>query len=201
MATSARIDGNEADSLIWNLIASSIRIAVLASAMSNLRNTIESLASQFATSVLAALRSASIDELTDVAGRGGAVVRRGPGRPRAESSDTASAASSKRGVAGARRGRGGRLGRRTQNDISRMVESIVDVLAKSAGGLRSEQIRSALGVEAKELPRPLAEALSSGRVTKTGQKRATTYFAGSGGGSGAAPKRRGRPAGRKNKKR
>jgi hypothetical protein len=92
-----------------------------------------------------------------------------------------------------------RLGRRTQNDITAMVESIVDVLAKNAGGLRSEQIRSALNVEAKELPRPLAEALSSGRVTKTGQKRATTYFAGSGG--GAAPKRRGRPAGRKNKKR
>lgn len=78
-----------------------------------------------------------------------------------------------------------------------MVESIVDVLAKNASGLRSEQIREALGVEAKELPRPLAEALSSGRVTKTGQKRATTYFAGGGGG---APKRRGRPAGRKNAK-
>jgi hypothetical protein len=163
--------------------------------MSNLRNTIESLASQFATSVLAALRSASIDELTDVAGRG-AVVRRGPGRPRADSSESGAAAAPRRGGG---RGRGGRLGRRTQNDITRMVESIVDVLAKSASGLRSEQIREALGVEAKELPRPLAEALSSGRVTKTGQKRATTYFAGSGG--GAAPKRRGRPAGRKNKKR
>lgn len=163
--------------------------------MSNLRNTIESLASQFASSVLDALRSASIDELADVAGRG-AAVRRGPGRPRAESNESSPAATARRGGG---RGRGGRLGRRTQNDITRMVESIVDVLAKSAGGLRSEQIREALGVEAKELPRPLAEALSSGRVTKTGQKRATTYFAGSGG--GAAPKRRGRPAGRKTKKR
>jgi hypothetical protein len=170
--------------------------------MSNLRNTIESLASQFASSVLAALRTASIDELADVAGRGAPVVRRGPGRPRAESSESSAAAAPARRGAGAGaggRGRGGRLGRRTQNDITRMVESIVDVLAKNGGGLRSEQIRSALGVEAKELPRPLAEALSSGRVTKTGQKRATTYFAGSGG--GAAPKRRGRPAGRKNKKR
>jgi len=165
--------------------------------MSNLRNTIESLASQFASSVLDALRSASIDELADVAGRG-AVGRRGPGRPRAESSESATAATPRRG-GGRGRGRGGRLGRRTQNDITRMVESIVGVLAKSAGGLRSEQIREALGVEAKELPRPLAEALSSGRVTKTGQKRATTYFAGSGG--AAAPKRRGRPVGRKNKKR
>ena len=165
--------------------------------MSNLRNTIESLASQFASSVLEALRSASIDELADVAGRG-TVARRGPGRPRAESSESSAAAPARRGATGGR-GRGGRLGRRTQNDITRMVESIVDVLAKNASGLRSEQIREALGVEAKELPRPLAEALSSGRVTKTGQKRATTYFAGSGG--GAAPKRRGRPAGRKNKKR
>jgi hypothetical protein len=165
--------------------------------MSNLRNTIESLATQFASSVLDALRSASIDELADVAGRG-AAGRRGPGRPRAESSEGAAAAP-RSGARGAARGRGGRLGRRTQNDITRMVESIVDVLAKNASGLRSEQIREALNVEAKELPRPLAEALSSGRVTKTGQKRATTYFAGSGG--GAAPKRRGRPVGRKNKKR
>ena len=163
--------------------------------MSNLRNTIESLASQFASSVLDALRSASIDELADVAGRATA-VRRGPGRPRADHGESAAAATPRR--AGGR-GRGGRLGRRTQNDISRMVESIVEVLAKNASGLRSEQIREALGVEAKELPRPLAEALSAGRVTKPGQKRATTYFAGSGG--GAAPKRRGRPAGRKNKKR
>jgi hypothetical protein len=82
-----------------------------------------------------------------------------------------------------------------------MIESIVDLLGKSSSGLRAEQIRSALGVEAKELPRPLAEALSSGRITKSGQKRATTYFAGSGGGASGAPKRRGRPAGRKNKKR
>jgi hypothetical protein len=200
MATSAGNRGHIAHSLIWNLIASPIRSAVLASAMSNLRNTIESLASQFASSVLDALRSASIDELADVAGRG-SPARRGPGRPRAESNDsstTAASAPARRGGAGGR-GRGGRLGRRTQNDITRMVESIVDILGKNGGGLRSEQIRSALGVEAKELPRPLAEALSSGRVTKTGQKRATTYFAGSGG--GAAPKRRGRPVGRKNKKR
>jgi hypothetical protein len=194
MATSAAIDARNTKLLIWNLIASAIRSAVLASAMSNLRNTIESLASQFASSVLDALRSASIDELADVAGRG--AVRRGPGRPRAESSEGAAAAPRR----GAARGRGGRLGRRTQNDITKMVESIVDVLAKSASGLRSEQIREALNVEAKELPRPLAEALSSGLVTKTGQKRATTYFAGSSGG-GAAPKRRGRPAGRKTKKR
>jgi hypothetical protein len=166
--------------------------------MSNLRNTIETLATHFAASVLDALRSASIDELVDVAGTGGA-TRRGPGRPRSAERDAAAngAASS---APRRRAGRGGRLGRRTASDITRMIESIVSVLTKAGAGMRAEQIREALGVEAKELPRPLAEAISGGRITKSGQKRATTYFAGSGGG-GTAPKRRGRKPGTKNKKR
>ena len=66
-----------------------------------------------------------------------------------------------------------------------MVDSIVDLLTRKGGGLRAEQIRAELGCDPKELPRPLADALASGRVTKTGQKRATTYFAGNG-----APKKR-----------
>lgn len=164
--------------------------------MSTLRSQIESLSAQFAASVLDALRSASIDELVEVAGRGGAAPAR-RGRPRG----TGAAAPESAGASlGRRRGRGGRLGRRTQGDISRMIESIVDLLGKSSTGMRAEQIRSALGVEAKELPRPLAEAISSGRVTKTGQKRATTYFSGSSAAASTGAKRRGRPPGRKNNK-
>jgi hypothetical protein len=45
--------------------------------------------------------------------------------------------------------------------------------------MRAEEIRSSLNVEAKELPRPLAEGLSNGSLKKSGQKRATTYFVGS----------------------
>lgn len=81
-----------------------------------------------------------------------------------------------------------------------MIESIVEALQKSGSGLRAEQIRETLGVEAKELPRPLAEAISSGRITKSGQKRATTYFASGGASTASAGKRRGRPAGRKTSK-
>lgn len=160
--------------------------------MSSLRNTIESLASEFAARVLDALRSASIDELVGVTAHG-ATTRRGPGRPRSDAAEGSASASPKR------RGRGGRLGRRSAGDITRMIESIVDALQKSASGLRAEQLRATLGVEAKELPRPLAEAVSTGRITKTGQKRATTYFVG-GGGAAASGKRRGRPAGRKTAK-
>ena len=176
------------------------------SLMSNLRSTIETLASQFASSVLEALRSASIDELVNVAGSsssssaGGGAVRRGPGRPRAAAAAAAAAVEADGGAPRSRRGRGGRLGRRSAGDISRMIELIVGALQKAGEGLRAEQIRETLGVEAKELPRPLAEAISSGRITKSGQKRATTYYAGGSGGA-AAPKRRGRkPAAAKKKR-
>lgn len=159
--------------------------------MSNLRSTIESLATQFATSIIGALRGASLDELLEVT-RGGA-----GSASRARAVGVVSAASaegSTKGTRGRGRGRGGRLGRRSASDIAGMIDAIVSLLESHPEGLRAEQIREALGVEAKELPRPLADALEQNRVTKTGQKRATTYFAGAGGDAGSAPKRRGAAA-------
>jgi len=162
--------------------------------MSNLRSTIEDLSSQFAVRIIEALRGASIDELLAVAGGDLTSGRRPAARPRAtgnEGGGSSGGNARESAGAGRRRGRGGRLGRRSPDDIARMVEDITSLLAKSNEGLRAEQIREALGVEAKELPRPLAEALSSGRITKSGQKRATTYFVGSGeGGSSSAGGRR-----------
>jgi hypothetical protein len=142
--------------------------------MSTLKSTLESLASDFARTVIAALRSASIDEITGITGEGRAARRPAqldvPGAAR-------------------KRGRDGRLGRRSTVEIGRMVEDIVTLLKKSPEGLRAEQIREALGVQAKELPRPLADGLTDGRISKSGQKRATTYFAG---GEAQPAKRRGR---------
>ena len=134
--------------------------------MSNLRNQIDLLATQFAGQIIEALRLASLDDLMAIAGD-----RRGGARARANGGGAAAS----NGAGGTRRR--GRLGRRSQQQIGRMVDEIVDLLAKNAAGMRAEQIRSALNVQAKELPRPLADALASGRVTKKGQKRATTYFA------------------------
>jgi hypothetical protein len=83
-----------------------------------------------------------------------------------------------------------------------VIEQIVSLLKSNPGGLRAEQIREELGLQAKELPRPLKEALDSGRLGKSGQKRATTYFVkGAGGGRAAKSagngrrKAAGRPAG------
>ncbi|HVH42299.1 MAG TPA: hypothetical protein VM925_08140 [Labilithrix sp.] len=150
--------------------------------MSNLKSTLENLANDFARSIISALRTASIDELTGISGQARSSGR--PGRP-------AAVAVVETTGGGRKRGRGGRLGRRSTTEIGRMVDNIVTLLQKSPEGLRAEQIREALGVQAKELPRPLADGLTEGRISKTGQKRATTYFAGGKGGEGGAAKRRG----------
>ena len=149
--------------------------------MSNLKKTIEDLAADFALSIIDALRAASIDELTGVGRNGVRTPRAGAARPV--------------GLDVGRRG--GRLGRRSANDIGRMIESIVTLLESRPEGLRAEQIREELAVQAKELPRPLADALASGRIKKAGQKRATTYLIGEGGAATPSPKRRGPKARRK----
>ncbi|HEY4015776.1 MAG TPA: hypothetical protein VGM06_20690 [Polyangiaceae bacterium] len=51
-------------------------------------------------------------------------------------------------------------------------------MKKHKEGLRAEQIRSELGLQAKEMPRILKEGLGKKSLKAKGQKRATTYFAG-----------------------
>lgn len=193
--------------------------------MSTLKSTIESLASQFAMSILGALRSASVDEVMSITGAklasgsgaaasasasAAAPAKRGPGRPKKAAAAAAPAPAPAPAAAPKKRGRPagsgkkaapvavapkapkvakppkakksatGRLARRSVEDISGVVDSIVALLGQHSDGLRAEQIRGALGLDAKELPRPLADGLAAGTITKTGQKRATTYFAGGG---------------------
>jgi hypothetical protein len=185
--------------------------------MSTLRATITELASSFAAGVLSAIRGASLEEILSETKRGGgaggagagsAGGRRGPGRPRAVVAEAAEEESAGRGRGRAARGRRGRLGRRSPTDIAAIVDSIVSLLASSPNGLRAEEIRQKLGLDANELPRPIKDALDAKRISKQGQKRATTYFArGAGGGAKAsgggakagkkAGKKAGRPAAKK----
>jgi hypothetical protein len=136
----------------------------------SLRNRLGELATAFAANVLDAIRGASLDELLSESSAA-------PGRsaPRAAARTTPAAT----------RRRGGRLPRRSSGDIAGVIEQIVALLKQKPGGLRAEQIREELGLEAKELPRPLKDALDSGVLGKSGQKRATTYFVkGAGGAKG-----------------
>ncbi len=137
--------------------------------MTDLKKTIEDLAAEFASNVIAAIRGVSIDELYALTAGGRSTARRPP------SGDVLGG--------GGRRRSSERLGRRSAADIARVVDEIIGLLGKHQDGLRAEQIRAALNLQAKELPRPLTDALADGRIKKSGQKRATTYFLGDGGGA------------------
>ena len=140
--------------------------------MSNsLRRQLDHLASTFVNGVLTAVRTASIEDVLAESGGGRrvaaralveAVPSRGTGR------------------------RTGRLARRSAEDIGQVIDRIVALVRQSPNGLRAEQIRQRLDMQAKEMPRPLKEAVEAGRLSKSGQKRATTYVA-KGGAAAARP--------------
>jgi hypothetical protein len=121
----------------------------------SLRNAITDLAARFAADLLHTMRTMSLDELmAEVGGKG------------------ARAYVATKVV----RGKGGRLPRRSAADIARVSNDIIGLLQKNPKGLRAEQIRASLKLDAKELPKPLSEALRAKKIGKKGQKRATTYF-------------------------
>jgi hypothetical protein len=130
----------------------------------SLRSTLSVLAASFADSVLDAIRGASLEELLAESGGG---RRRGPGRP--PKSVTATAASSRRPS--------GRLARRSPEQIARALDQVVALVKAKKAGLRAEQIREALKMQSKEMPRVLKEGLAKKKLKAKGQKRATTYTA------------------------
>ncbi len=135
--------------------------------MSTLHQTINSLAAEFAHNLLRALRNASLEDILAESAAGHSAV--GGGRRRGRPAGGA--------VVVAAGGRGRRLRRRSVGDINAVVQKIVALLKTNKKGLRAEEIRVKLGLDRREIPRPLAEALSKKLVSKKGKKRATTYFA------------------------
>jgi hypothetical protein len=138
----------------------------------SLRQKLGDLASSFAQDVLHAVRVASIEELgveSQGWGRGTARVARASA-PEEEGEAAPHPSSGLRAPPS-----GGRLGRRSAADIAHVIDRITALLRQSPKGLRAEQIRQKLGLQAKELPRPLKEGFEGGRFGKSGEKRATTY--------------------------
>jgi hypothetical protein len=146
----------------------------------SLQRRLGDLALAFSESVLEAIRGASLEELFG----GSSAAHRAPAapvRPRKAAAPRAPVGvrdASPVLAAGSKGRRGGRLSRRSPSDIERVVSEIVSLLGEHPEGLRAEQIRRHLGLVAKELPRPLKEGVDSGKLGKSGQKRATTYFVG-----------------------
>jgi hypothetical protein len=132
--------------------------------MPTLRAALDDLARHFADDVLAVIREASLEDLL-----GEMAAPRGRGRP----ARTAGGGQ----LDPLRRRRRGRLARRTPGEIAKTVAAVVALVRGSKAGLRSEQIRAALKLDRRELPRVLYEAMKAKKVRSRGQRRGTTYFA------------------------
>jgi hypothetical protein len=134
----------------------------------SLHATLNDLASSFADSILAAIRGSSLDELVQPNGRS-----HSSGRSTRATPAVAAGQATKRPA----RTAPGRLPRRTAEEIANALGQVVSLVKKHKAGLRAEQIRSELGLQAKEMPRILKGGLASKALKSKGQKRATTYFA------------------------
>lgn len=107
----------------------------------------------------------------------GGAPRRGPGRPRGSSTAKAAPAVARASGPAAKKTKGGRLARRSPADIAKALGQIVALVKTKKAGLRSEEIRKALKLDVREVPRVLKEGLAKKKLRSKGQKRATTYTA------------------------
>jgi hypothetical protein len=136
-----------------------------------LQSQLESLAESFAVQVLAALRAAPLDELVD---RGTSAAQ--PRRPRTTTGGGGGGMTDPFSLPQGNR-KGGRLPRRTAAEIHALLGKIVLLVKTHREGMRAEQIRAALGLQSKEMPRVLKEGVRAKKLRTKGPKRATTYFA------------------------
>jgi hypothetical protein len=122
--------------------------------MSNtsLRAALDSLAQSFTSGVLAAIRAASIEDLLAESGGG-----------------------KRQGVNGRVVAPSGRLARRSPEQIAKAVEQVVALVKKSQTGLRAEEIKKALGLDVREVPRILKTGVKTRKLSSKGRKRATVY--------------------------
>ena len=138
--------------------------------MPNLRSQLDTLASSFAREIIAIIQVASLHELVGAGGRDVVNSHRhrlavgGGGQP-----DPLSISK--------RRGKPGRLPRRSAAEISQVLDKIVLLVKTHKEGMRAEEIRSKLGMQSKEMPRILKQGIATKKLTSKGRKRATTYFA------------------------
>jgi hypothetical protein len=134
--------------------------------MPTLRSTLRDLATNLASDIINVLRETSLDELRGERGRR---PGRAPGRPPKIAWSCVSKPSSAK--------KSGRLHRRSAKEIAAALDEIVGLVSKRKDGMRAEEIRKALNLDVREMPRVLREGLATKKLKARGRKRATTYMA------------------------
>ncbi|WP_394846039.1 hypothetical protein LZC95_01075 [Pendulispora brunnea] len=130
----------------------------------NLQAAIRQLAENFAEGLLQAARSASLEEILN--GDAGGAARRSPGRPRKTATKIEPVVAKR-----------GRPAKRGGASADASLDRLVDVLRRNPKGLRSEELRAQLKLEKIPFRQAAAKALEANLITRTGEKRSTTFYA------------------------
>ncbi|HEY3815927.1 MAG TPA: hypothetical protein VGL81_02095 [Polyangiaceae bacterium] len=120
--------------------------------MPSLKKTLDEIATRFTSEILAALSRANVEELQEALPNG---RRQGSKTPRTSGSSRSAV---------------------TGHALEQLTATLVRHL-KDNGPTRSEDLRKALGVSREDIGKALALATEWKVITKTGEKRATTYKA------------------------
>jgi hypothetical protein len=130
---------------------------------------LEALTREFVAKLVEAIRNASFVEVAALPGPGGPVGQRAPVKrvqPRAAKSHGPAEPSSSPRL------------RQTSQNRAALGDRIVHALEQASAPLGVRALSSELGVAPDLLATPLRELRASGRITKHGDKRATTYSVG-----------------------
>jgi len=134
----------------------------------NLSEKIQAAAAEFTKTLLSIMSNANLSELSALAPKASPAVVKPV---------VAVAAPKPAKAPRVAKAPGARLPRRTNAEIEALVGRLIEVLQNNPEGLRAGGLIEELGCNPKELPKTVKAAVASGRVTVTGNKRSTTYFA------------------------
>lgn len=143
--------------------------------MGTLRTELERIASSFVSSVLDAMRNASLSDLADQSGSsrsaGVASTGRTRGRPRGRPAGSGAVA-----AAAVRRGAGGRRRRRASPDeVAKQKETALAAARGLRPGFSKGDVMSKSGSKV-DLGRALSLLVAEGKLTKKGDRRMTRYW-------------------------
>lgn len=166
----------------------------------SLTQEIEARIEKFVSELNELVRKQALDAVASALGTGATSTpaRRGPGRPPKSANGAAAPAA----AAKAPRARARKKGEKRSAAELAQLESSLESFVRSNPGQGIEAIGKAIGFPTAELARPMKKLVQRGSVRTEGEKRATKYYPGDGAsaasaeGGEAAPKRRGRPAGK-----
>lgn len=139
---------------------------------SELRSRVEAFVADL-TEIIHQAALASVHEAIEGTMGISAPARRGPGRPR--KAGKAARKATKRASA-----KNGGRARRSPEELEQLSSGFLSYVQANPGQ-RLGEIGAGMGIDTKELKRPVTLLLEAGSIRTEGQRRGTKYFAGSGG--------------------